>query len=277
MARDAETSGGASTQRGLFLIRESDTEYREKAKTHLSSHALADFRKCPLLYWRKREGLIPDEDRPAYLMGRAAHALILEGRETFDAGYAVGGPVNPKTGEVYGARTKAYQQWAEAQGKPVLTDDQFSLIANLTTGVRSHQLAAGLLADGVPEGVVRVEYCGLSCQGRLDFFNPERGIIDLKTCDDLTWFEADARRYSYAHQFSFYQALVAHATGEKTPVHVIAVEKKEPFRCGVWVMDDHVLAQARRENEAAIERLKACEISGAWPTGYEERRVFDYV
>jgi len=260
-----------------FLIRESESEYREKAKTHLSSHALADFRKCPLLYWKKKQGLVPDEDRPAYVVGRAAHKLILEGREAFDDGYAVGGPINPKTGEVYGARTKAYAEWASAQGKPVLTDEQFALIANLTTGVRSHQLAFELLSNGLAEGVVRVEYCGLPCQSRLDFFNPERGLIDLKTCDDLTWFEADARRYGYAHQFAFYRALVERATGEEVPVHVIAVEKKEPFRCGVWVMDDQVLAHARRENEAAVERLRQCEISGAWPTGYEERRVFDYL
>jgi len=144
-----------------FLIRESESEYREKAKTHLSSHALADFRKCPLLYWKKKQGLVPDEDRPAYVVGRAAHKLILEGREAFDDGYAVGGPINPKTGEVYGARTKAYAEWASAQGKPVLTDEQFALIANLTTGVRSHRLAIELLSDGLAEGVVRVGCCGL--------------------------------------------------------------------------------------------------------------------
>jgi hypothetical protein len=58
---------------------------------------------------------------------------------------------------------------------------------------------------------------------------------------------------------------------------MIAVEKKEPFRCGVWLLSDDALASARRENEAAIERLKQCELTGAWPTGYEERRVFDFL
>ena len=91
----------------------------------------------------------------------------------------------------------------------------------------------------------------------------------------MTWFEADARRFGYAHQFSFYQSVVARATGEAFPVHVIAVEKKEPFRCGVWLIHDQALAVARADNEAAIERLAACEASGTWPTGYEEVRVFD--
>ena len=259
------------------VIHEPFELYRERAKEYLTSHALADFRKCPLLYWKRAQGLIPDRDRPAYLVGRAAHSLILEGVEAFEAAYVVGGPINPRTGEPYGPRTKAYAEWAAAQDRAVLTDDQHALVMSLAAGVATHPVAAELLAEGVPEGVVRIDYCGLPCQARIDWVHPHRGIVDLKTCDDLTWFEADARRYGYAYQFAFYGALVALAAGEDVPVHVIAVEKKEPHRCGVWVMDDKVLDHARRENEAAIERLKACELSGAWPTGYEERRVFDYV
>ena len=38
-----------------------------KAGEYLSSHLLGDFRKCPLLYHRKRCGLLADEDRPAAL------------------------------------------------------------------------------------------------------------------------------------------------------------------------------------------------------------------
>ena len=260
-----------------FLVRESAAEYREKTGQFLTSHQLADFRRCPLLYWHKKQGLVPDEDRPAYLVGRAAHTLILEGRERFDAEYAIGGPVNPRTGKPFGVATKAFADWAATQGKPVLTAEQFAMVVNLTTGVRSHPIAAELLSDGVPEGVVRTEYCKRPCQARLDFFNPKRGVIDLKTCDDLTWFEADARRFNYTHQFAFYHALIVRVTGREWPVHVIAVEKKPPHRCGVWQMSEQTLAVARRENEAAIDRLKACESLGAWPSGYEERRVFDYV
>jgi len=260
-----------------FLVRESDAEYREKAKEFLTSHQLADFRKCPLLYWHKVQGLVTDEDRPAYLLGRAAHVLILEGRERFDAEYTVGGPINARTGKPYGTNTQAWSDWAAAQGKPVITDEQSALVVNLTTGVRSHVIAAELLSDGVPEGVVRTEYCGRPCQARLDFFNPERGVIDLKTCDDLTWFEADARRFGYAHQFAFYHALVMRTTGEDAPIHVVAVEKKPPYRCGVWQMSEQTLAVARRENEAAIARLGECESRNLWPTGYEEVRAFDYV
>jgi len=147
----------------------------------------------------------------------------------------------------------------------------------MATGLSMNDNAVDLIIEGVAEGVVRAQYCGLACQSRIDWFNPTRGIIDLKSCDDLTWFEADARRYGYAHQLAFYRAVVGELTGEQVPVHLIAVEKKEPYRCGVWVIPDEVLAVARRENEDAIGRLIDCESSGAWPSGYEDIRVFDYI
>ena len=258
-----------------FLICEPAEVYHQKSKDNLSSHALGEFRRCPLLYRKRKLGLIPDEDRPAYVLGRGLHTLVLEGRDRFEAEYAVGGPVNPKTGEIFGATTKAFAEWAAAQGKPVLTVAQFDLIENMADGVRANGIAVDLLSEGVAEGVVRAEYCGLPCQTRMDWFDPHRGISDLKSCDDLTWFEADAKRYGYAHQMAFYRAVLAQVIGVFMPVHFIAVEKKEPFRCGVWRMDEDALRQAQKENEAAIERLKRCNATDTWPSGYEECRIFD--
>ena len=260
-----------------YIFHEPEDVYHARAKEYLSSHQLADFRTCPFLYRKKEQGLIVDVDRPAYIVGRAAHKLILEGQDAFCASYAVGGPVNPRTGSVYGSNTKAYAEWAEAQGKPVLTDAQFALITNLCDGVRSHAAAKALLAKGMAEGVVRETYCDVPCQVRIDWLNPQHGIVDLKTCDDLTWFEADARRYGYMHQVAFYRAVAAEAAGEPFGVSIVAVEKKEPCRCGVWRVGADVLGVAQKENEAAIRRLLKCREADRWPTGYEDVRTFDYL
>lgn len=260
-----------------FLIRESSEVYHAQATRILSSHHLAEFRRNPLLFRKKELGLVKDEDRPAYLIGRAAHMLILEGREAFEMSYAFGGPVNPKTGEPFGSRTKAFQEWAEAQGKPVLSDEQVALIENMNAAVFSHKHAAALLSDGMPEGVVRDEYCGLACQARFDWLSPVRGIVDLKTCDNLDWLQIDARSYGYAHQMTFYRSLLARVSGVVVPVHLIAVEKREPFRCGVWRMGEEVLGLAQKENEESIERLKGCRERDHYPTGYEDIRVFDWI
>jgi hypothetical protein len=86
-----------------FLIHESAEEYHAKAKHYLSSHQLADFRKCPQLYYRKKTQPRTQEESPAYLVGRAAHVLILEGFERFREDFAVGGPINARTGQPIGA------------------------------------------------------------------------------------------------------------------------------------------------------------------------------
>ena len=260
-----------------YLIHEPADEYHARAGEYLSSHQLGDFRKSPLLYRRKRLGLIPDVDRPAYLVGRATHTLILEGRDRFNDEYAVGGPINPKTGRVYGSNTKAFADWAEEQNKPVITDTQFQLMLRMHLAVAQNELASDLLSFGVAEAVVRRDYCDIPCQIRMDWFRPDCGIVDLKTCDDLDWFQADARRFGYVYQMAFYRAVLAEVLGRDVDVHFVAVEKKEPHRCGVWKIAGDVLDIAREENEAAIERLLKCERTDRWPSGYEELRLFETI
>lgn len=253
--------------------------YHAQADRFLTGHQLLDFIKCPWLHRKKSVGLIEDTDSAGYLIGRAAHVRILEGRDAYEAAFALGGPINEKTGKPFGAGTKEFAEWAElavAQGKPVLSHEQVDLVELMFSGVAKNHEAVALLYYGRAEGVVRAEYCGTPCQIRIDWLHPHRGIVDFKTCDDLTWFEADARRDGYHRQVAFYRAVLAQALGGTlVPVHLIAVETKEPFRCGVWRVGDDTLAEAQRENEAAIRRLLVCRERDEWPTGYEGIRVLD--
>ena len=67
------------------------------------------------------------------------------------------------------------------------------------------------------------------------------------------------------------------AAGETFGVSIVAVEKREPYRCGVWRVSADVLGVAQKENEAAIRRLVKCREADRWPTGYEDVRTFDYL
>jgi len=260
------------------LTHEPAEAYHARGGEYLCSHALGKFQLCPLLYHKDRLGLIIETERPAYLLGQAAHCRILEGKDEFARRYLISdGPINKTTGKPFKSDSQAYQNWADAQGKPIISAKNGALIENLAVGVAMNAQAVDLIVDGLAEGVVRADYCGKPCQIRIDWLNPYRGIVDLKTCDDMTWFEADARRYGYARQLAFYRAVLAERIGELVPVHFIAIEKKEPFRCGVWLISPDTLDHCARENEAAIERLKDCERLGQWPTGYEEVRVFDAI
>ncbi|MDX9911241.1 MAG: PD-(D/E)XK nuclease-like domain-containing protein [Phycisphaerales bacterium] len=260
-----------------FLTTEPACVYHAKAKDNLSSHQLADFRRCPKLFRRKQLGLVPQRDSAAYALGRAAHVLILEGRERFEAEFAVGGPINPKTGQPFGVQTKAFADWAASVGRPVLSDADAGLLEQMRAGVHDHVFARELLRSGVAEGVVRAEYGGVPCQARIDWLNPVdgRGIVDLKTCDNLDDFEHDVHCYGYVHQMAFYRELVVEACGVELEVHLVAIEKREPYRCGVWQLSRRLLDRAADENLAAINELKRCREHDIWQTRFESLRLID--
>jgi hypothetical protein len=260
-----------------FLIREPADVYHAKSKDYLTAHALADFRHCPLFYRQKQLGLIPDHDSTFYLVGRAAHTLILEGRERYGREFAVGGPINPKTGQPFGSKTKAFAEWAAQQSKTVLSDDHAALVEQMAAAVKGHDLARELLADGTAEGVVRGEYEGHACQARIDWISadPDHGIVDLKTADTLDNFEISASTFGYMHQLAFYRALVARVSGRVVPVHLITVEKREPYRCGVWQIRSAVLDAVQEQNENALRELEQCKRNDHWPTRYEALRMID--
>jgi len=258
------------------LSAEPAEEYHAKAGEYLSSHQLLDFMACPWLYRKKQLGLIADEYTPALLIGSAAHCRILEGRDAYESQFALGGPINPRTQKPFGSKTKAFAEWAAAQGKPVLSHENVELIEQMASGVAMNDEAVDLLLYGRSEGVIRTTYCQTPCQIRIDWVHPHRGIVDLKTTADLTWFENDARRRRYHNQVAFYQAVFARVIDQFVPVYLVAVEKAEPFRCGVWRVSDDTLAIARQENEAAIRRLRRAWEIDAFPTGYEVIRVLDF-
>lgn len=260
------------------MIEEPAEIYHQQSKSgkYISSHLLSDFRKNPLLYSKKIKGLISERPSAAYAVGSAAHKLILEGRDAFDAEYIVDdGPINPTTGKPYSPDSKKFQQWAECIDGEVISTADFGLIVKMAHQVKENVEAQLLLCQGVSEGVVRCELEGVPCQIRIDWFNPKEGIVDLKTTADIEYFESDCRRFNYIYQLAFYRSVLRKATGITYPVHIIAVEKVEPYTVGVWLLTEEVLDLAEVANTAALKKLKECRETGVFPTGYESKRILD--
>lgn len=261
-------------------------EYHKATKDNkfLSSHRLAIFRRCPAEYKKVRDGEIVQGETAAFLLGRATHTLILEGRTKFDAEFTVSeGPVNEKTGKPYGTDTKAYKEWAEAQETPIIRTADFELIEKMRVAVDAHEVAHDLLRDGFAEGTVRATWGRVPVQARPDWFDPERGIlVDLKTCNDLDRFRFDVRDFGYVFQLAFYERclrLAGYTSAVPITPWLIAVEKKEPFRVGVYKLTSATIADAnemlmrdehtRMDNDAMIAEFEECLTSNKWPTRYE--------
>ena len=259
-------------------------EYHQAARDgkFLSSHLLGDFRKSPRLYHKKMSGEIDPSESTALAVGRAVHVLVLEGRAKFDAEFMVSdGPMNPKTGEPFGKLTKAYREWAASLDKPVVSGPDFAFMSKLRESVWAHPVASELLDAGISEQTVRTHYCDEPCQIRMDWFRSDWDgvpvIGDLKTCETLDYFEGDARRFGYPQQMAFYrEVLRAASDGEVVAdCYLIAVEKREPMRCGVWKLTEGLLESCAVENARAIAELRKCRREGSWPTRTEELRILD--
>lgn len=260
-----------------FLLREPWNVYHAQGADHLTSHALRDFRLCPLLYRHKQVGRITDKDDKALPIGRATHVLALEGRSRYQGEFVVGPPLNPKTGKPPRSNSKVYKEWARKQTRTVLSHSESATVEQAAAAVHAHLFARELFTEGIGEGVVRCDYAGHRCQARLDWINPlpGRGIVDLKTCAEIDTLEAAARALGYIHQLAFYRVLVARVSGRILPAYLVAVEKREPFRCGVWQVAPRALDEAQVENERAMRDLKGCRETGNWFTRFEGIRLIE--
>jgi len=267
-------------------VEEPEDQYHSLAGDFLSSHLLGEFRGNPDMYRRVVEKEYHRPDSVYFTLGRAFHALVLEGEDAYTSRFVVGGPINKTTGKSYGINTKAFTTWASEQaekGFEVISDSQNILVRTMALSVVRHVHASRLLnLAPFRERVSRVEYCGFPCQIRIDASGPTIGIVDLKSCEDIGKFYFDAKKWGYVNQLAFYSRVLYKAmkSAGRTPlpsdVHIIVVEKKYPNRCGVWRVSSSELEFAEKQNQEAIEELKTCMESGRWPTRYEEVRELVY-
>ena len=221
------------------------------------------WRRGPDVYHAMMEGLIQPLDTPATRFGTAFHYRVLHGEAAFLAHYAVGGPVNERTGREYGAETKAAAEWLTAQNKRAhCCSDDYGAITEMAQHVR---LPAPLEVEVKVEAML----AGVPVEGRIDGLYPD-GIFDVKTIDDLDAFDDRyALRMGYVHQAYLY-CVLAH----KTIFRWIVCEKSPPYRCGVWETTGAALGVVDEEIQNWLAEYKQCSESDTWPSRYAEARRF---
>jgi len=256
-----------------FLTHEPEEAFRESSTTYLDGEQLHDFRSDAFLFHLRQHGHLPQREDHDADFQRAAAVRILRGRDALEDEFAIDVPIDPRTGETCGKYSFEFEEWAREQGKPALGPDEVEAIENMARSLAAHGAACDLLANGVAQGIVRSDYQGVACQERFDWLSPHRGIVALHVCDGLSWLDSTLRYGGTANLLAFGRALLAAATGKTVPVHVVAVEKSAPHRCGVWHASRLLLRGAERENEKTLRRLKEYRDRDHWPTGYERVRV----
>jgi exodeoxyribonuclease VIII len=248
----------------------SDQEYHS-ADGRISSSGCKEILKSPAHY-RANYGpaAIPGGDTPAFLIGKAAHCLILEGIEAYRKRFVVAPVVDKRTK----AGKAAWQEFIDSNpGKVILAQDQEDLVTGMAESVSDHPVIPGWIAQGVAEisGYYEDPATATACKIRPDCLIESRNIIiDLKTTFDASpeAFSRDIARYKYHLSAAMYSAGFELLTGRKlTDFIFVVVEKSAPYSVAVYRLDPASLAAGSFLYRQALNAYSRCLERNSWP-GY---------
>lgn len=222
-------------------------------------------------------------DTTALIMGRAAHAAILE-PAIFSKDYArhSGADRRGKVGR---------DEWNELVDRfgdgYVLKQDDYDAALKMCDAVRAHAAASKLLASDGPHAGVEFSIVydapynaageTTRFKARLDKFSSAIAggvVVDVKTCRDASprEFERSIFSYGYHRQGAAYLD-AARAVGlDAEHFVIIAVEKEPPYAVAVYRLTEGALDAGREQVRALLATYAMCEALGMWPAYPEDVR-----
>ena len=237
----------------------------------------------------------------ALTIGRASHALILEGEAAFNKEFMVApadAPKKPTSAQINAKKPSAaavhsIQWWNQfntlAHGKEIISAEDYAMLQGMDRAVKTHPFAKTLLAEGVSEQTVvaDIEVDGemIRCKSRPDRTPSTKMacMIDLKSCADASYrgFLNACYRFSYFHQAADYIECYNSALEvminehgwsreENPPMDAfvfIAIEKEPPYRCEVYTLqgDNNLLIQGREDFYMNLRTEVQCRKQGFYP------------
>lgn len=212
--------------------------------------------------------------------GSALHCMVLE-PDRFASEYTIGGPVNPKTQQPYGSETKAFNEWAVAQTKPILTRDEHRIIVGMADAIAAHPIAR-TIRDAPRQTELSLFWTlddGMQCKARVDCLQ-DGWIWDVKTCRDAGYrgFQHSIAEYRYHMQAAWYldgvtRAGLLNQSGPRCRVLWLAVENAPPYQLAVYQRSLDLLQIGHDANERALDVIRAREKARHWPTAYAQEVV----
>lgn len=212
----------------------------------------------------------PEDDKPAYVLGRATDCSILEPAKFLDRYIRWDG------GRRFGKEWDAFK--AEHASQEILTSEEWQRCIDMRAAVRGDKYAAPLLERGIaqPSFFWTDSATGIKCKGRADWVTPGEVIVDLKTCRDGGRFPRDAREFGYDIQAAYYTDGIAEATdGELLPFVFIVVESEPPYDVMVFYATEHMIEVGRSKYKDLLSKLAWHQTTNVWPGRYTEPQDLD--
>jgi len=216
-------------------------------------------------------------DSDALALGRAFHTLSLEPEKA--AQELAVAPVcdkRTKEGKVLFAEFEA-----SSAGKTVLTAAQYAQAVDMAQSFRECPEYAHVIADCKIEVSIFWQDADTwePCKTRLDFVDPERGIVgDLKSVRDASdeGFARDAFAYGYHMAAAIHCDAYELAFGQQPNFYVMpVVEKDAPYlsRFFFTAPSSDFVTLGRREYRERLKKYSAARVSQKWegyPVGLQE-------
>lgn len=221
--------------------------------------------KSPYHFWYETMSGLAEkqESTPAMNIGSAFHTMLLEPAK-FHIEFAIAPKVDRRT-------KQGKEQWdifaEEAQGKIILTDDQFLKVRKMVDLVSKHEIVTTLLDEAVYEHSIfwTDKETGLQFKSRPDIWSTKM-VVDLKTTNDASAYSFTRSALNYGYYLQAGMAFEAcKAIGKPFEMFVIlACEKEAPHVPAIYIMKDEALQFGIEQFNAYKRKLKKCLDTNKW-------------
>jgi exodeoxyribonuclease VIII len=241
------------------------TNEQYHASEGISRSKLMLLDKSPYHFWYETmSGLaVKTEATPAMNIGSAFHTMLLEPAK-FQMEFAVMPNLDRRT---KGGKEMYEEFLIHAEGKIILTIDQFSKVSKMVDLISKHEIVTTLLDEAVYEQSIywTDKETGLQFKTRPDIWSSKM-VVDLKTTNNASAysFMRSALEYGY-----YLQAGMAHeackALDKPFDMFVIlACEKEEPHVPAIYIMKDEALQFGIDQFTNYKRKLKKCMDENKW-------------
>ena len=219
--------------------------------------------RSPAHYRQAKE--VPEPATPAMLWGQMFHALILE-PDRFATTYAVlpeGIDRRTKDGKLEWSAWQEEHSGMVAVDKPTMVE-----LTAMRDGLMFHPLMSTIQTALCERSVFWTD--DVPCKARPDMVTAAGFLADLKTCIDARPdpFARQCLTYRYYVQAAYYLDGYHAAVGEPAEGFLfVAIEKSPPYAVALYLANESMVDQGRREYGRDLETYAECLRSDRWP-GY---------
>ena len=222
---------------------------------------------CPAYFkWCEDNPQEPSEDM---VLGSAFHKIVLE-PETFYDEFAVMPNVDRRTTQ---GKMKYAEFIIEADGKTVITQEQYDTICGMRDSIMSNPYARKLINGNIEQSMYFTDdLTKVECKCRPDVWRKvaDRVVItDLKSAKSVmpNDFMRDCVKYHYDLQTAMYREGASKVLGvpkDNIDFVFIAVEKKPPYLLNIMQADTYVIQKGEADFREYIGTYKECKEKNLW-------------